>query len=145
MKAICRMCVADAPEAEVYSQLVCKNQTEKQTALGAAMLDHMGKYHFAYMSGDVVGLARLFNGFLVMNQFDLEDEKMIEDVENMRDLLADKVMEYSDEVEDEEEGDENSEDDNEDEEDDGVIDAIEEGIVGKEEGEVIDIKSEVIK
>jgi hypothetical protein len=94
------MCKPDTLERIVTTNIVSANPQEVMTGLGAAMLEHMGKYHYSYMQ-EIVEYSRVFNGFLVMNKFELDREEMIKDVEYMRDKLCDRVMEFSPEEEEE--------------------------------------------
>lgn len=101
MKAICRHCKEDAAEREVFSNIVSKDFPEMCMALGNEMIKHLETYHPKLLS-EKVNYCKLFNGFLVSNQFVMEKE-MEEDVEKMRDALGDQIIEFAPEDEEDEE------------------------------------------
>src|SRR5277367_5527495 len=103
MNATCKIC-----QQIITSPLVGDDWEKNSTAIGELILNHMAIHHKPYME-NLLEINRLFNGFILMNRFSFDNEKMVEEVEQIRDKLCDRVMEDAPEMdnnEDEEDEDE---------------------------------------
>lgn len=102
----CRKC-----KVELTCNVIGDEQKVSE-ALGEMMLKHTQMVHGEFLK-NIVKLSRIFNGFLVSNQFevDLAPDSifLIKQIEDMRDQLADKIMEFSEEEEEIKEDDEEEE------------------------------------
>lgn len=94
MTAVCKIC-----KETVTSLLVGMDRQKLEEDMAIVLLNHMGQKHQPYMK-NLVELARVFSGFIVMNRFTIADEGMEDEKENMRDKLAERVMQDSPEYED---------------------------------------------
>lgn len=106
MQAVCKIC-----KETVTSPLVGLDRQKLEEDMAITLLNHMTLKHKPYMNG-LGELSRLFNGFIVMNRFTIADEGMEDEKENMREKLAERVMQDSPEEEDFEEGDEDEPEEN---------------------------------
>jgi hypothetical protein len=109
MTAKCRICNNILSLVDIIG-----DERTKSIALGQAMLEHFHNNHVKFIKQLIVD-SRLFNGFIIMNRFIIDDSKVEEEKENMRDMLADKIMEDAPEMDEndldeENEGDEMDED-----------------------------------
>jgi hypothetical protein len=105
MTAKCRICNNTLSLVDIIG-----DERAKSLALGQAMLEHFHNNHVKYVKQLIID-SRLFNGFIIMNRFIIDDPKVEDEKENMRDLLADKIMEDAPEMDDDiEEDDDNNED-----------------------------------
>lgn len=103
LSAKCRLC-GDT----LTSPLIITDSNMKAVAIGKLTVEHMQARHKEEMI-EVVMLNRQFNGFVVMNCFEMGDEEVRKIMEETRDRLAEKVMQFSPEDDDDEEdGDDNT-------------------------------------
>ncbi len=86
MTAKCKMC-----SREITCPIVGSEQ-EKSFALGQLLLEHFQKYHSKYLK-QLSQDAKIFSGFVLMNRFIIDDKRTIDDVEDMREKLAEIIME----------------------------------------------------
>lgn len=94
MTAVCKIC-----KKTVTSLLVGMDRQKLEEDMAITLLNHMGQDHKPYMAS-LVELTKVFSGFIVMNRFTIADEGMEDEKENMRDKLAERVMQDSPEEED---------------------------------------------
>jgi hypothetical protein len=148
MTAKCRICNSILLLVDIIG-----DERSKSIALGQAMLEHFQTGHPKFIKQLVVE-SRLFNGFIIMNRFIIDDTKVEDEKENMRDLLADKIMEDAPEMDDIEDDDqiEDDEETRNDEEldhigDDSPIDPnfTKDIKTIERDKEVIDVKPIIIK
>src|SRR5882724_1601680 len=102
MTAVCKIC-----KETVQSLLVGLDRQKLEEEMAIVLLNHMGQKHQPYMK-NLVELTRIFSGFIVMNRFTIADEGMEDEKENMRDKLAERVMQDTpgeEDFEDEDQGD----------------------------------------
>jgi hypothetical protein len=92
MTAKCRIC-----ELVLESNIV-GNEQIKANALGELMMAHVGNVHLEFAQ-NLVFLNKVFNGFLMMNQFKLDDKQTIDEMERMRSALCEEIMKDSPENE----------------------------------------------
>jgi hypothetical protein len=126
MNITCKIC-----HQVLISKLVGNDIKLLTLEIGELTLQHMGMHHLDFMQGMVIDAARLFNGFIVLNKFEFDNEAVQDEVEDIREQILDYVME-------------DAPDDYEDEEDDEEEDEIEDG--AKETSDVIGgVQTEVEK
>jgi len=107
MTAICKIC-----KQEIQSMIVGDDKQKTEEAMAICILNHMGQQHIDYMS-KLVGLNKMFSGFIVMNRFAIANEEMEEEKETMREELLNRLYQdapYSDDDENEDEDDDDDED-----------------------------------
>lgn len=120
MTAVCKIC-----KETVQSLLVGMDRQKLEEDMAMILLNHMGQKHQSYMKG-LVELSRIFSGFIVMNRFTIADEGMEDEKENMRDRLAERVMQDSPEEEDFEDEDESETDKQKEKESREIVEGVEE-------------------
>jgi len=84
--AVCKIC-----KETIQSLLVGMDRQKLAEDMGLIMLQHMAQQHKSYMIG-LSNLTRLFSGFIVMNRFTIANQDMEDEKEEMRDKLAERVM-----------------------------------------------------
>jgi hypothetical protein len=103
MNITCKIC-----HQVLISKLVGNDIKLLTLEIGELTLQHMGTHHLDFMQGMVIDAARLFNGFIVLNKFEFDNEAVQDEVEDIREQLLDYIMEdapddYEDEEDDEDE------------------------------------------
>lgn len=100
LTAKCRLC-----GDELTSPLIVTDIHKKAVAIGKLTVEHMERRHKEEMI-EVVLLNRQFNGFVVMNSFIMGDAEVSNIMEETRDRLAEKIMQFSPEEEEDEDDEE---------------------------------------
>lgn len=91
MKAVCSICNSAVEPTVGGVPIVGLTTEQKATELGKAMLEHMTLSHEKRLRKLAVE-TNVFNGFIVLNTFDIEDGAINAEKEDMRDALLELIM-----------------------------------------------------